>query len=89
MSGDKSEKISISLPARLLEAVDLAMAPGQSRSGYFQAIAERDLRLRGKYEVDPIEAEQARLRELIATRGLEVVHAKLDELVVETTAAVA
>lgn len=56
------------------------------RSQYLQEIAEADLRKHNALTNDPVAAEIERVRELIETKGLGVVRAKLDELAMAATA---
>lgn len=81
MAAEKSIKASISMPKSYYAAVD-AQAEGRklSRSGWIQDAVSNALRAAGAFPDDPVTIEIQRLRELVALRGVEAVHAKLDEL---------
>lgn len=52
-------------------------------SNYVEKLIQKDLELAGKLKADEAGAELAFVRELIATKGIEAVRAKLAELGVE------
>ena len=80
---EKALKFSVSFPPNLAEAMDRHIGK-MARSRYLQELAERDLKKAGVLEIDPVEGEITRLRELVATRGIGAVRLKLEELTHET-----
>lgn len=80
----KTARATVSFPGDLMQvAQGHCEERGWKFSNYIERLVRADLTSEGKLSADEVNAALARVRELINSRGLPAVQAKLDEFAME------